>query len=87
MLGVPGCRRLRIVSYVGLLGAEVCRRVGHLPELEPAGIADLVELQVRAVTRVAAMTTPDLRGGLRIAHQHVDRASARRVADPIALIG
>ena len=41
---------------------------GHPPELESAGPAHLVELEVRAVARVALEPAPDLHGRARVPH-------------------
>ena len=61
----PPPSRRRVVR---LLVAEVDVIPRHTPELESARPADFVELEVRPVSRVPAVTTPDLCGGDGVAH-------------------
>ena len=69
--------RPRRGSY-GCLGAEVDAGPGHPPELEPAGPADLVELEIRAVAGIALVAAPHLHRGSRIAHEGGHRRGRRR---------
>ena len=73
-------------GIVRLLVAEIHVRAGHPPELEAAGPAHLVELEVRAVAGVALEAAPYLHRRPRVAHvgRHVARAAA--VGDAIGLV-
>src|SRR5947209_3440437 len=57
MLTHPAERRGGLVSP---LRSEIHVGAGHAPQLEPAGPADLVELEVPLVARVAMVAAPDL---------------------------
>src|SRR5260221_12879361 len=70
-------------GLVGTLGAQVYVRTAHLPELEAAGPADLVELEVRLVARVPLVPAPDLHRGARIAHQRRDLLAASNAIRPV----
>src|SRR5437667_9529323 len=60
---------------VGALGAEVYAPAAHPPQLEAARPADLVELEVRFVARVAVVPAPDLRGGAGVPYERRDLAA------------
>src|SRR5438445_12924048 len=72
---------------VGALGAEVYAPAAHPPQLEAARPADLVELEVRFVARVAVVPAPDLRGGAGVPHERRDLAARATTGDPISAIG
>src|SRR6185436_126813 len=55
------------LGVVDLLGAEVARMIGDLPEAQAPGEMLLVELEEVEVARVAVLTAPHLQGGARIA--------------------
>src|SRR3989454_6594202 len=56
-------------GLVGALGAEVHVPTAHAPQLEATRPADLVELEVPFVARVAVVPAPDLRGGAGVPHE------------------
>src|SRR2546422_10467424 len=72
---------------VWALGAEVYVPTAHPPQLEAARPADLVELEVRFVARVAVVPAPDLRGGAGVPHERRDLAARATTGDPISAIG
>src|SRR3989449_5258187 len=72
---------------VGALGAEVYAPAAHAPQLEAARPADLVELEVRFVARVAVVPAPDLRGGAGVPYESRDLAARATTRDPIGAIG
>ena len=74
MLGVAAGAVGAAVRVVRLLGAEVDAGAAHPPELEPAGPAHLVELEIRTVARDSP------RSGSRPASRRAGRA--RRPASP-----
>src|SRR5207248_9609590 len=59
MLTDPAERR---GGFVRPLRPQIHVGTGHAPKLEPAGPADLVELEIPLVARVAVMAAPDLHG-------------------------
>src|SRR5881296_1487229 len=71
---------------VGALGAEVYVSAAHPPQLEAARPADLVELEIRFVARVAVVPAPDLRRGAGVAHERRDRAARATARDPVGAI-
>src|SRR2546427_12543045 len=71
---------------VGALGAEVHAPTAHPPQLEAARPADLVELEVRFVARVAVVPAPDLRGGAGVPYERRDLAARATTGDPISAI-
>ena len=68
----PRARAAAALGVVGLLVAQVDAGAGHPPELEAAGPAHLVELEIRTVAGIALEPAPDLHRGAR------DRARTRR---------
>src|SRR6266704_2947386 len=72
---------------VWALGAEVYVPTAHPPQLEAARPADLVELEVRFVARVAVVPAPDLRGGAGVPYERRDLAARATTGDPIRAIG
>src|SRR6266568_7522774 len=72
---------------VWVLGAEVYVPTAHPPQLEAARPADLVELEVRFVARVAVVPAPDLRGGAGVPYERRDLAARATTGDPIRAIG
>src|SRR5438128_4587652 len=72
---------------VGALGAEVYAPAAHPPQLEAARPADLVELEVRFVARVAVVPAPDLRGGAGVPYERRDLAARATTGHPIRAIG
>src|SRR5207247_7863666 len=59
----------------------------HPPQLEAARPADLVELEVRFVARVAMVPAPDLRGGAGVPYERRDLAARATTGHPIRAIG
>src|SRR2546426_10782001 len=72
---------------VWALGAEVYVPTAHPPQLEAARPADLVELEVRFVARIAVVPAPDLRGGAGVPHERRDLAARATTGDPMSAIG
>src|SRR5207245_9394836 len=72
---------------VGALGAEVHAPTAHPPQLEAARPADLVELEVGFVARVAVVPAPDLRGGAGVPYERRDLAARATTRAPIGAIG
>src|SRR3989441_2137390 len=84
MLFRPLVRHRRLV---GALPAQVHVRTAHAPQLQAAGPADLVELEVPLVARVALVPAPDLHRGARVAHQRRDRRLHAATGDPVRPVG
>src|SRR3989475_11618704 len=72
---------------VGPSAAAPAPPAAHPPQLEAARPADLVELEVRFVARVAVVPAPDLRGGAGVPHERRDLAARATTGDPISAIG
>ena len=69
--------RSRDVGLVRLLEPEIRLRMRDAPELESAGEPDLVKLEVAPVPREPTVTTPDLPGRERVAHERDDSFPSR----------
>src|SRR5438105_12042562 len=79
-------RRVRLVRT---LRSQVDVAAAHAPQLQAARPADLVELEVPLVARVALVAAPDLHRGAGIAYQRGDRAargSTRSLGDAICVV-
>src|SRR5438105_9232809 len=63
-------------GIIGLLLAEVHPVARHTPKLETARPADLMELEVGAVSRISCMAAPHLERRHGIAHQRSHRGAA-----------
>ncbi len=72
MIGVAAGAIDRGFPVVGLLGAEIHVAAGHPPELEAAGPAHLVELEVHPVAGIALEPAPHLHRRPRVPHQRGD---------------
>ena len=78
VLGVLARAAARRGGVVGLLAAEVHVAAGDAPELEPAGPAHLVELEIRPVAGIALISAPYLHRGARVPHERGDVRGSRR---------
>src|SRR3989449_7229147 len=67
--------------------AQVYVRAADAPELEAARPADLVDLEVPFVARVALVPAPDLHGGAGVAHQRRDARAHAATGDPVRPVG
>src|SRR2546422_866743 len=63
--------------------AQVYVRAADAPQLEAPRPADLVELEVPLVARVALVPAPDLHGGAGVAHQRRDGRPHAATGDPV----
>src|SRR5206468_9673797 len=68
------------------LPAEVDVGARHAPQLEAAGPADLVKLEVRPIPRIPEMPAPDLHRRARIADQGGYGSPGSGLRDPVRLI-
>ena len=73
-------------GIVRLLGAEIHAGTAHSPELEAAGPAHLVELEVDTVAGIAFESAPHLHRGAGVAHVGGHVADAARVGHAVRLI-